>query len=66
MDHKIHSILEKAGMGVLDPAELARVKAEVQQQCSTFVQYQQTKVDRSRKLYESVTNQVSPQPLSTV
>jgi hypothetical protein len=31
MDHKIHSILEKAGMGVLDPAELARVKAEVQE-----------------------------------
>lgn len=60
MDQKIHDILDKAKTSTLEPRELLRVKGEVQAECRTFVDFQQTKVDRARRLYESVTNQVGP------
>ena len=57
MDAKIHHIFEKINTQSLEPQDLARVKADVQRECRTFVQYQQTKVERARTLYESVSQQ---------
>lgn len=58
MDKQIQLMFEKLKSNTLDAAEHARIQAEVQQNCATYVGDQQTKVDRSRKLYESVSNQV--------